>query len=128
MFFEHEQASDALFRDPGYTPRVPRPELHFLVCTNDRGDGAERPCCARAESLETYRRLKDAVRAAGRRESVLATRTGCLRRCSHGPTVVVWPANRWYAGVSAGDVDELLESELAGRELERLRMPEGPWE
>ncbi|MCB1008830.1 MAG: (2Fe-2S) ferredoxin domain-containing protein [Acidobacteria bacterium] len=107
---------------------MPRPDLHFLVCTNDRGEGAERPCCARSAALETYRRLKDAVRAAGLRETVLATRTGCLRRCSHGPTVVVWPANRWYARVSADDVEDLLDAERAGRELERLRMPEGPWE
>lgn len=121
-------ARDAALENTGYTPRVPRSRLHILVCTNDRGEGAERPCCARSDSLETYRRLKDAVRGAGLRETVLVTRTGCLRRCSHGPTVVVWPANRWYARVTPGDAPTLLAAELAGQELRRLRMPDGPWE
>lgn len=105
-----------------------RSELHFLVCTNERAAEADRPCCAARGGLEVYRALKDAVRAAGRKETVLVTRTGCLRRCSHGPTVVVWPANRWYARVTPGDAATLLAAELAGQELERLRMPDGPWE
>jgi len=107
---------------------MPATELHFLVCTNERDAQADRPCCAAGGGLDVYRRLKEAVRAAGRKETVLVTRSGCLRRCSHGPTVVVWPANRWYAHVTARDAEDLLAAELDGGGLERLLMPEGPWE
>lgn len=107
---------------------MPHPELQILVCVNDRGAGAERPCCAAGGGLDLYRKLKDLIRERGLKQSVLVTRTGCLRHCSRGPTVAVWPANRWYGGVAVANAEELLQAELDGRELARLRMPPGDWE
>jgi (2Fe-2S) ferredoxin len=40
----------------------------------------------------------------------------------------VWPQNHWYTGVILGDVEEILAAALEGREVERLRMPDIPWE
>lgn len=108
---------------------VPKPSVHFLVCVNERPETSDKPCCAAREGLTVYQALKDGVRERGRRDDVLVTRTGCLRHCSRGTTVVVWPHNHWYAGVRPADVDELLgEASLSGHEVERLRMPPGPWE
>ena len=107
---------------------MPRPECQILVCTNQRPAGAERSCCAARQGLEVYRALKDAIRELGVRDRVLATRTGCLRHCSHGVNVVVWPSNQWYRGVTCDDVEELLHAALAGRELARLRTPDLDWE
>lgn len=107
---------------------MPRPELQILVCVNDRGPEATRPCCAAASGREVYRRLKDLVRERGLKERVLVTRTGCLRHCSRGVTVATWPANHWYGGVLPEDAEALLAAEQAGGELARRRMPPGPWE
>ncbi len=107
---------------------MPHPKLHFLVCVNDRGEDTTRSCCAGGGGLEIYRRFKDRVRELGVKDHVLVTRTGCLRHCSRGPTVIVWPAGRWYGGVHVEDVDELVARELDGLEVVRLRMPDGPWE
>ncbi len=79
-------------------------------------------------ALDLYRALKDLVRARGLREEVLVTRTGCLRHCSRGPTVVIWPGNLWHGGVTAADASDLLDAALAGRALDRRPMPPGPWE
>lgn len=107
---------------------MPVPEIQILVCENDRGEDAARPSCGRRGGLGVYRRLKDLIRLRGLRDRVLVTRTGCLRHCSRGPTVVVWPAHHWYGGVAVEDVEELLDCALEGRFVERLRMPPGPWE
>lgn len=108
---------------------MPKPDVQILVCVNERAEGGDKPCCAARGGLAVYRALKDGVRARGLRDGVLVTRTGCLRHCSRGPTVVIWPWNHWYGGVRPEDVDELLdEATLAGREIARLRMPPGPWE
>lgn len=107
---------------------MPVPELQILVCVNDRGEESSRASCGQRGGLALYQRLKDLTRERGLRDRVLVTRTGCLRHCSRGATVVVWPAQHWYGGVAPGDAAELLEAALEGRFIERLRMPPGPWE
>lgn len=109
------------------------PEIQLLVCVNDRlppeGETKPRkPSCAPRGGLELYRLFKDRVRELGLRDRVMVTRTGCLKHCSRGIVVAVQPLNLWYARVTAADVDEILEVSLLGGEVERLRMPDIPWE
>ena len=62
-------------------------------------------------------------------DSVMVNRTGCLKHCSQGATISVQPDNVWYAKVTAEDVDELCQSQLIdGQPIERLLMPDIPWE
>jgi (2Fe-2S) ferredoxin len=111
---------------------MPKPQAQILVCVNDRGADSEKPSCAARGGLALYQAFKDRVKARGLRDRVLVTRTGCLKHCSRGVTVVVWPGNIWYAGVAASDVDEILDRTALGtpevEEIERLLMPPGPWE
>jgi (2Fe-2S) ferredoxin len=59
----------------------------------------------------------------------MVVRTGCLKHCSQGITVAVWPHNLWYRQVTLADVDEILErGVLGGEDVARLRMPDIPWE
>ena len=70
----------------------------------------------------------DLIRERGLKETVLVTKTGCQHHCSRGTTVSVWPHNHWYGHVTLDDAESLLEAALAGVEVEKLRMPPGPWE
>ena len=81
-------------------------------------------------ALGVYHRFKDRVKELGIRDRVMVVRTGCLKHCSQGITVAVWPCNLWYRGVTEGDVEEILQRTVAGdgQEVERLRMPDIPWE
>jgi (2Fe-2S) ferredoxin len=60
----------------------------------------------------------------------MVNRTYCLKHCSRGPVVAVQPDNVWYAGVTDADLAEICDAhgEGGGREVERLRMPDIPWE
>lgn len=108
---------------------MPVPRVQILVCTNERGPETGKPSCAPRGGLEVYRRFKDAIRDRGLRDEVLATRTGCLRHCSLGITVGVWPHNHWYGGVAPEDAEEILAAAIAGRTVDRLLLPEdAPWE
>ena len=54
---------------------------------------------------------------------------GCLKHCSQGVTVAVQPDNVWYAKVTPGDLEEICTRHLeGGRPVERLLMPDIPWE
>ncbi len=108
---------------------MPKPEIQILVCVNERPPDARKPSCGPRGGLEVYRRFKDGVRARGIRDRVMVVRTGCLKHCSQGITVSVWPLNLWYRRVTLDDVDEILDrSVLAGEEISRLCMPDIPWE
>ena len=68
---------------------MPKPQAQVLVCVNDRGPESAKPCCAARDGLAVYQAFKDRVKARALRDAVLVTRTGCLKHCSRGVTVVV---------------------------------------
>ena len=76
---------------------MPRPQVQILVCVNERPPDARKPSCGPRGSLEVYRRFKDRVRELGLRDGVMVNRTGCLKHCSRGITVAIWPYNVWYS-------------------------------
>jgi len=110
---------------------MPYPAIEILVCTNERPLEAKKPCCARRGSMEVYHRFKDVIRERGLRDTVIVTRTGCLKHCSQGITVGVWPWNIWYRRVTLADVEEIVDTTVEGDGgvVQRLRLPEDAvWE
>lgn len=93
---------------------------HAFVCTHGK-------TCPRQGSLEVFEQLRHWFHAAGLTDRVRINKAGCLAQCGHGPLVVVYPTDCWYAGVRAEDAAELAASIQAGRTLDRLRYcPDGP--
>ena len=94
---------------------------HVFFCLNRRDDGRE--CCAArdAERLQAY--AKERVKALGLAGpgKVRVNKAGCLDRCEHGPVAVVYPEGVWYTFIDEKDIDEIVESHLAGNKpVERL--------
>ena len=88
---------------------------HIFVCTYG-------PWCSQDGNTDAIvNRLKQGISEAGLRGRVRINRSGCLNQCGHGPMVVIYPEGRWYAGVQADDVPELLTEEIVnGRPVTRL--------
>jgi (2Fe-2S) ferredoxin len=108
---------------------VPKPERQVLVCVNVRPPGNPKGSCGEKGSQALFDRLKAILRERGLDRRVMVNRTYCLKHCSRGPTVAVQPDNAWYAGVTPADLDEICTSHLeGGRPVERLLMPDVPWE
>lgn len=116
-------------RAAAYNPAMPFPERHVLVCTNTRPPDNPKGSCGEKGSEALFDQLKAIVKARGLAERIIVNRTNCLKHCSRGMTVAVYPENVWYAGVRPEDVKEICASHLeGGRPVERLRMPDIPWE
>jgi len=116
--------SKTAYHDP-----VPKPERHVLVCLNVRPPGNPKGCCAEKGAEALYDRLKAMVKDRGLADRVIVSRTSCLKHCSRGITVAVYPENVWYGGVREDDLPEICASHLAGgKPIERLFMPDIPWE
>ena len=107
-----------------------KPQVQILICLNERPPDSPKPSCGNQGALEVYHRFKDRVKELGIRDQVMVVRTGCLKHCSQGITVAVWPYNLWYRKVTPDDVEEILRTSVLGegQEVERLRMPDIPWE
>ena len=109
---------------------MPRPMRHLLICSNNRGPGHPRGSCGEKGGEALVGRMKDLIRESGLKETVLVSRTGCLKHCSLGVTAAVYPENIWYQRVGEADLQEICESHLkGGTPVTRLLMPEdAPWE
>jgi (2Fe-2S) ferredoxin len=108
---------------------LPRPEHHVLVCLNTRPPGNPKGSCAEKGSEALFDQLKAMVRERGLDRRVIVNRTSCLKHCSRGITVAVYPEGVWYGAVTKDDLPEICSSHLeGGRPVERLSMPEIPWE
>jgi (2Fe-2S) ferredoxin len=108
---------------------MPKPQIQILVCTHEREPGAKKPSCGPRGAMDVYHRFKDRIKELGLRDQVMVVRTGCLKHCSQGTTCALWPQNQWLRRVTVADVDEVIETCVQrGEELDRLRMPDVPWE
>src|SRR5262245_16720678 len=108
---------------------MPKPQRHVLVCTNARPPGNPKGSCAEKGSEALVDELKAMVKERGLASRVIVSRTSCLKHCSRGITVAVYPENVWYAGVKASDLAEICASHLEkGEALKHLFMPDIPWE
>jgi (2Fe-2S) ferredoxin len=95
-------------------------ETHVFVCTS--GDD----CPTKGDVEQMVKHLRGEVARAGKHQDVRINKAGCFSQCGHGPMIVVYPDNVWYAGVQAGDLDEIVQSHiLGGKPVERLRYEPG---
>jgi (2Fe-2S) ferredoxin len=107
---------------------MPKPQHHVLVCLNSRPADNPKGSCAAKGAEALYDRLRDIVKASGLRDSVIVNRTSCLKHCSRGTTVAVYPENVWYGRAVPADAEEIVKGLEQGQPIERLLMPDIPWE
>src|SRR5262249_60213974 len=95
-------------------------ERHVFVCTGGES------CPAQGDVEKYIKTLRAGVLQAGRQVEVRINKAGCFSQCGHGPMIVVYPDDVWYAGVKESDLDEILTSHIVGgKPVERLRYTPG---
>jgi (2Fe-2S) ferredoxin len=95
-------------------------DRHVFVCTSGE------TCPTQGDTEKYVKILREAMRQAGRQGDVRINKSGCFSQCGHGPMIVVYPENVWYAGVHESDLQEIVTSHIVGgKPVERLRYAPG---
>ncbi len=106
---------------------MPNYRRHVFVCINERAPDNPRGCCKGKGAVEVRALLKSELAKRGLKPYVRANNAGCLDQCEYGVTLVVYPEQVWYGGVTAADVNEIIERHLIkGEYVERLMIENQP--
>ncbi|MBA3396940.1 MAG: (2Fe-2S) ferredoxin domain-containing protein [Deltaproteobacteria bacterium] len=106
---------------------MPSFQRHVFVCVNERAADNPRGCCKARGGMEVRDTLKLELKKHGLSKTIRANNSGCLDQCEHGVTVVVYPEQVWYGGVTVDDIPEIVEKHLIrGEVVTRLLLPEQP--
>jgi (2Fe-2S) ferredoxin len=96
---------------------------HVFLCTGPK-------CCTPEVGQEAWEKLKQTLKDARLTEGPNAcyrTKVGCLRICTAGPTVVVYPEGTWYHGMTAERIPLFVQQHLVeGRPVEEWVFARNP--
>jgi (2Fe-2S) ferredoxin len=102
---------------------APQLDRHIFICTNQREPGNPKGDCLSKGAEGVREEFKRLLHEKGLKGRMRANAAGCLDQCARGVTVVVYPEQVWYGGVSRGDVGEIVEQHLLGGvPVDRLRI------
>lgn len=82
---------------------LPSAQRHIFLCLGP-------DCCAAAEGERSWQHLKTRLKTLGL--PVFRSKVGCLRVCSGGPVLVVYPEGTWYGGMTAARLDRFIDEHL----------------
>ena len=85
-------------------------EKCVLVCVNDRQ--GEKPSCGDQKGEEVFRLLRETAKSRGLHPKIRVTQAKCLGQCAKGTTIMIYPDNIWYSGVTVENVAEITEEIL----------------
>lgn len=94
---------------------------HVFFCVNQREAGES--CCANlgAQRVRDYAKKKIKELGLSGESGIRMNMAGCLGRCEHGPTLVIYPDEVWYTYLDEEDIDEIISSHLQqGKIVKRL--------
>ena len=90
---------------------VPYRKIVF-VCINRRAPNEI--CCAHRDSEAIAEALKARIKVLGLSRLIRVSKSGCQDVCARGPNVMIFPDYTWYAGVTADDVDRIIQDVTRG--------------
>lgn len=85
-----------------------KPEHHIMVCNSFRSNGTPQGVCNKKGAVNLLQYIENEIVDRGLNAQVSST--GCLKVCTHGPAMVVYPGGWWYGEVTEDKLDAILDA------------------
>lgn len=99
---------------------IPQIERHLFLCS----DQTKPKCCDKETGLEAWNYLKKRLKelnldrpTESNPNCIFRTKANCLRVCSEGPILLVYPDGTWYKNVTPEAIDRIIQEHLLGNKL-----------
>lgn len=95
-------------------------ERHIFICA----DQTKPLCCSKEQSLEAWDYLKKRLTelkldqvTEGKPSCTFRTKANCLRVCTHGPILVVYPDGVWYHSATSEVIERILQEHILASQV-----------
>jgi (2Fe-2S) ferredoxin len=89
-----------------------KPEYHFFICNSYRIGGEAQGACNKKGATDLLQYLEGEILDRGLDAAVSST--GCLKACTEGPVMVLYPHAKWFGQVTEEKIDDVLDALQAG--------------
>lgn len=89
-----------------------KPKKHILVCVQGRPPGHPRGSCQEKGCNTVWQAFQQEFQQRNLWNDFLLTNSGCLGPCQGGPSVLIYPDNVMYNGLTTADVTTIIEEHI----------------
>jgi len=87
---------------------IAKPEMHFFICNSYRVAGEAKGVCNTKGAGDLLAYLDTEILDRGLDAQVSGC--GCLKVCTQGPVMVMYPAGKWFGQLTEEKLDSILDA------------------